>query len=96
MDIVSRYKFLKEIGIDLENITDEIKDLYKQKLCISNNAKEHAKFMSERTLKEVFLLQVEEKESIMEFEKDEPFTNGLWTGHLRNKISVLMQFLYSL
>ncbi len=94
-DSVNRRKFLKGIGIDTENITDEIKELYDKKLSLSRNDIKHGKFMAERTLREVILLQVEEWNSLVEFNKNDNFFRGLSSANLDRKINLSLIFLLS-
>ena len=101
-DNVNRKKFLKNIGIDIDNISDDIRNLYKKKLELSSDDIEHGKFISNLTFKEVLLLQAVEKEEMIKFESKNgnPFlvgySNGLWSSHLNNQIAASLKFLTSL
>ncbi|MDR6300615.1 hypothetical protein [Mesonia maritima] len=98
-DNVNRKKYLKDIGIDIDNISDDIRNLYKKKLELATNDIKHGKFIANLTFKEVLLLQAVEKEEMIKFEtksKDpyiEGYSTALWSSRLDNQILTSMKFL---
>lgn len=101
-DSVNRKKYLQEIGINTDDISDDIRKLYKKKLELSNNDIEHGKFIANLTFKEILLLHVVEKEEMIKFESKsgnpyiEGYSNGRWSLHLNNRIVSSLKFLTSL
>ena len=94
--IIDRTDYLKKIGIDINNISNEINQLYKQKLRLSTDDLEHGKFISNLTFRDVLLLQVAEKEMLVEKDNNIAFFNGLYTERLDRKICSALKFLIAI
>lgn len=91
MDRVAVRNLIKEIGIDIDNIPENIKKLQKERFKLSGNSLK--KFWANRTIKEIILLEKDFLNMIDVSNPSKHFDYGVTWERFNTRISNLMPFL---